>query len=96
MINETWWDLMRWGNVALASISVALLTATTIRRWDLLPKRIRRISVWFILILAVTAYGSGEAATQEVPPGYRVLLMLLALAGLIVTILYRFNDDLDE
>lgn len=86
------WDVLRWLNVFMAAGAASLLMASTIRRWEGLSPRVQRITVWFIVILLVIAYGSGEAAAQNAPEGLRVIMMLLALAGLIGTLLYRFNE----
>lgn len=90
-----WWDALRWFNVAASCLVVILLTAGTIRRWDIMPPRFRRMAPWVIATYAVIAYGSGEvaAAPSHVPPGIRVALMSLTLIGLLVAALYGFDDE---
>jgi hypothetical protein len=87
-------EAIRWVNVVLAFASLAVLVGTLTRRWDVLSHRIRRIGIAFCGVMAVIAYGSGEAASQDVPPGIRVVLMFLSLAGLVGALLWRFDEEL--
>lgn len=87
------WDLLRWANVVLASAVVMLLMAGTIHRWHDMPARIKRIVPWVIATYVVIAYGSGEAAHQDTPPGYRVVLLMCVLAGMVIALSYRIDDD---
>jgi hypothetical protein len=87
------WDLLRWVNVVLATAVVAMLVAGSIHRWPTMPARIRRIVPWTIATYVVIAYGSGEAAHQDTPAGVRVVLMMCVLAGAVVALAYRIDDD---
>lgn len=87
------WDMVRWFNVVLSSVVVALLIAGSVMRWDVMPKRFRRITPWVISTYVIIAYGSGEAATSNTSPGYRVLLLALTLIGLVIALLYRIGDE---
>lgn len=87
------WDIVRWFNVALSSVVVALLIAGAVARWDVMPKRFRRITPWVVSTYVIIAYGSGEAATSSTSPGYRVLLLALTLIGLVIALLYRIGDE---
>lgn len=87
-------EILRWANVVLAFMSLTALVATIVRRWHLLPGRIRRIGIAMCMLLASIAYGSGEAARQDVPPGVRVVMAFLSLAVLAWALLWRFDEDL--
>lgn len=88
-------DTMRWVNVAAASVVVSLLIAGTMCRWEEMPPRIRRIVPWVILTYVIVAYGHAEIAwsTDHPPEGYRLILSLLNLCGLIIALVYGFSDD---
>ena len=86
-------DWLRWANVVLAMIAVALLVTGSIARWSVMPKRIRRIVPWVIATYVVLAYGSGEAARQDTPAGVRVAMTTCVLLGLIVALMFRIGDD---
>lgn len=87
-------EFLRWANVVLAFMSLSVLVTTLIRRWHLLSPRIRRIGVAFCVLLATVSYGSGEAARQDVPPGVRVFMATASLVGLVIALLWRFDEDL--
>lgn len=98
MSPETW-DWLRWVNVVLSGIVVALLVAGSTARWHHMPARFKRIVPWVILTYVIIAYGSGEVASssQDVDPGLRVGLMMLNLSGLIVALVWRLDaPDYDE
>jgi hypothetical protein len=84
-----------WFNVALSAGSLVLLTAVTVRHWDQWPGDIRRLGVWFIVILAIVCYGSGEEALSADPeiPRIRAVLFALALIGLVLNLLYDLRED---
>jgi hypothetical protein len=86
-------DSIRWINVVLSSLVVALLIAGAWLRWDSMPRRFRRITPWVICTYVILAYGSGEAATSDASPGIRVSLLLLDLIGLVIALLYRIGDE---
>lgn len=88
-------DFLRWTNVVLAMLVVALMITGTIRRWAVMPGRLRRVIPWVIGTYVVIAYGSGEvaASSTDVDPGIRVLLLILILLGLVVALLWRMHDD---
>lgn len=87
------WDIVRWINVALSSLVVALLIAGSVTRWNVMPQRFKRIAPWVIATYVIIAYGSGEAATSNTSPGFRVILLALALIGLVIALLYRIGDE---
>ena len=87
-------DWLRLANVVLAGGSLFVLILTLLRRWDTLSPRIRRIGVSCGLVLFVIAYGSGEAASKDVPPGMRVGMMLVALSALVASLLWHFDEGL--
>jgi hypothetical protein len=86
-------EWMRWANVVLSGAALAVLVATMTARWDTLTARIKRIGVSSCTVLLVIAYGSGEAASQHVPAGLRVGMMLVALSALVGSLLWHFNED---
>lgn len=86
-------DTLRWINVFLSSMVVALLIAGAWLRWDTMPRRFKRITPWVICTYVILAYGSGEAATSDASPGLRVSLLVLDLIGLIIALLYRIGDE---
>jgi len=90
------WDILRWLNVLLAMFVVAAMVAGSMARWHVMPKRLKRIIPWVVMTYVVIAYGSGEAARQDTPPGVRIALMLCTLAGLLVALLWRIDDDTYE
>lgn len=91
---SAWADALRWANVVLAGASLAVLIVTLMRRWGAITARDRRIGTSCALVLFVIAYGSGEAASQEVPLGLRVVLMFLALSCLAASLLWHFEEGL--
>ena len=88
------WDGLRAVNAILAVVVVTLLTAGTVTRWKVMPKRIQHIAPWVILTYCIIAYGSVEVARAEgtVAPGVRVTLTTLNLCGLIIALLYGISD----
>ena len=87
------WDAVRWFNVMAACLVVALLVAGTMVRWESMPLRIRRVIPWIIFTYVVIAYGSAEVAvTENISPGFRVMLMTLNLLGLIVALIFDFTE----
>jgi hypothetical protein len=90
-------DVLRLVNVGLAMIVVVLLIAGSIHRWQVMPKRIRRVVPWIVATYVVIAYGSGEAASENTPAGVRVAMLACVLCGLVVALSYRIdNDDYSE
>lgn len=85
-------ELLRWANVVLAGVAVAVLVAGTMLRAERLTPRERRVRPWVVVVFGVIAYGSGEAAAQDSEGGLRVVFMTLALSGFLVAALYRFHD----
>lgn len=75
--------VLRWLNALLAVAAAMALLATTIDHWDELSTRMRRICCWFCVVMAVGAYGSGEAAAQGAPFGIRVFLFMISASGLL-------------
>lgn len=93
MIDWLSWDVLRWVNLIGAMLVVSLLIMGAMRRWPEMPVRFKRITPWIIATYVVIAYGSGEALAQDVEPGYRIILMMCVLLGLIVALLYRMSDS---
>lgn len=93
MTLETW-DWLRWVNAGLAGLVVVLLIMGAVARWDHMPARFKRIVPWVILTYVILAYGSGEVASApaDVDPGLRVGLLAGNLTGLLVALLWRFDD----
>lgn len=87
-------DWVRLANILLAGGSLFVLLLTLLRRWESLTPRIRRIGASCALILFVIAYGSGEALSSDVPPGVRAVMMLVALAALVGSLLWHFDEGL--
>jgi hypothetical protein len=87
-------DWIRLANIFLAGGSLFVLLLTLLRRWEQLTPRIRRIGASCALILFVIAYGSGEAMSSDVPPGVRAVMMLVALASLVGSLLWHFDEGL--
>lgn len=87
-------DFVRWLNVAASCIVVALITMGTYARWEYLPPRFRRILPWIVMTYGIIAYGSAEVALSDAhpPQGYRVVMMLLTLCGLVIALLYGITD----
>lgn len=86
------WDWARWANIFLSGLAVVLLTMGAVTRWDHMPKRFKRMTPWVIGTYVIIAYGSGEALASDVAPGLRVALMLVALCGLVVALVWRMGD----
>ena len=87
------WDVFRWVNMICAIAVVALLIMGAMHRWSTMPIRFKRITPWIIATYVVIAYGSGEALATDVEPGYRILLMMCVLLGLITALVYRMGDN---
>lgn len=86
-------EALRWANVLLAFLSLAAMTAIIVRRWDSLPRRLRRVAIGVCMLLATVAYGSGEAARQDAPLGLRVVMAFVSLAVLAWAVLWPFDED---
>lgn len=85
-------DALRWVNVVLAFVSLTALVRSLKARWHRLDVRIRRVGVAVSGLLTVSAYSSGEALRQEVPPGSRIALVCLSLAGIAAALLLPDDD----
>lgn len=96
-MNESVWEIVRWVNVTAALAVVTLMTASVIGRWDVTPRRLRRVYPLIIATYVIIAYGSGEIATSQtyVQPGLRVML-LLVLIGLVAVLLFNMVADDEE
>lgn len=88
-------DILRWLIVVLASVDGSLLLAGSIKRWDTMPPRLRRVVPWVIGTYVALAYGAGEVAAHHtpVPAGFRLVLTLVDLAGLGAALAYKINED---
>lgn len=86
-------EWLRWGNVGLSALVVALLITGAVHRWHIMPKQFQRIAPWVIGTYVIIAYSSGEAAQAGVSPGLRVFLLSLDLVGLIIACLFGLGDD---
>lgn len=88
------WDpeFLRIANVVLSVAAVSVLIASSVLRLEVLTSNEKRVLPWLTVILLVIAYGSGEAAAQNAPIGYRVLLMALALAGFLGAMIFGLRD----
>lgn len=97
-MNESVWEIVRWVNVTAALAVVTLMTASVIGRWDVTPRRLRRVYPLIIATYVIIAYGSGEIATSQtyVQPGLRVMLLLLVLIGLVAVLLFNMVADDEE
>lgn len=97
-MNGPVWDVLRWVNVVLALAVVAFMTASVVARWDITPKRLRRVYPLIIATYVIIAYGSAEVATSEtyVDPGLRVVMLLLVLLGLLAVLLFNLIVDEDD
>lgn len=84
---------LRWANVALSVCAAAAVIMIVSSRWEGLTFRWRRVGLSSCLVLLVIAYGSGEAASQHVPAGLRVGMMLVALSVLVGSLVWHFNED---
>lgn len=91
-----WAEGLRYAVALLAATSAGLLTATVVVRWESYPKRLRRTVPWFVALLLTITYGAGEAAHENAPPGLRVALTALVLAGLTASLLWSLRDPGDE
>lgn len=80
--------MVRLGTLILSMVVTAILTASTIGRWKVLPLHLRRVMPFVIAVFLIISYGSGEAYAQHAPLGLRVYLMPLALLGLLVGLIY--------
>lgn len=86
-------DLVRWINLTLSSAVVILMIMGTMKRWEDLPARLKRIIPWVIFTYVILAYSSGEVLHEPgvADPGYRVILLLLNLVGLLIALLWEFD-----
>lgn len=88
-------DTLRWLIVALASVDGALLLAGSIKRWDTMPPRLRRVVPWVIGTYVALAYGAAEVAAHHtaVPGGVRLVVTLVDLTGLGIALSYKIDED---
>lgn len=85
--------VIRWTSACLSMTAAALLIASYMWRVNTMSARLKRIVPWFIVLLLVITYGCGEAASAHAEGGLRVVLLPLALAGLVGSMLIGFGSD---
>lgn len=90
------YDVLRVVNVITSAICCHLLIASTIKRWDILPHRMHRISIGFIGLLLTVCYSSVESLVNDVPPGLRTPVTTVVLIGIVIALTVGFNDDYDK
>lgn len=88
------WDVGRVVNAVLSSIVVMVMIMGLMRHWDEMPRKVRHIGPWVIGTYVIIAYGSGSLAAEpgDIPAGYRVGLMMLNLTGLLIVLLWHFDE----
>lgn len=84
-------ELIRIASAVLATVAFAFWIRNAIRAWPERDRHDRRVIVAMGILLAIIAYGCGEAATSDLPLYPRTVLTALSLAGLVVTLLW--DDD---
>ena len=84
-------DEFRWLNAGLnaglAALALAVWTYRGLTLAEGMHGHGRRVVAWVAVLLAVSCYGSVEAAIQGAPPGWRVLLLTISLSGLLAALL---------
>lgn len=90
---DFWGDSLRWVNIAVSMLVVALLIAGLMKRWHVTPLRYKLMSPWIVGTYVVIAYGSGEALASGRPYGISLLLLTCDLLGLIVALIYGLDED---
>lgn len=93
MSTEEIWTTLRWSSACLSMTAAALLIASYCWRVNTMSPRLKRVVPWFIVLLVVITYGCGEAAASHVDGGVRLLLLPLALAGLVGSMLIGFRSE---
>lgn len=86
MRDETFFEVLRWLNVILASIGFLWLTIRSILRVRDYPYTMR-LYLWALAMYAIgVAEGSGEAALMNLPGGVRPFLYLAANIALLIAL----------
>lgn len=90
------WEALRWVNMVLAFVALAMMVGSVTHAWHTAPRHDRHIGLAHCAMLVTIAYGSGEALTQSVPPGIRIVLMAGSLVYLIIGLLMRVKSHREQ
>lgn len=82
-------DLVRVTNAGLAFVAMAVWGFNLVRLWAVWDWHTRRVSAAITLLLAVLTYGSGAAATQDLPLYARTVLLTGALLTLVSALIWQ-------
>lgn len=86
---------VRYVNAAGACLALILLMGSIVRNWHTLTRRSRRVSLWLYAMLVAVAYGSLDAARQDVPIAPRSFVVTAVLIGLIASMVWHPEGDTD-
>lgn len=86
------WDLVRWVNLPLSVWLLAVCTMRLMRDWNQWTHREKVVRVHLTAYLFAITYGTTEALKLDVPPGPRVLLILVVHISFALA-LWRTRND---
>ena len=85
-------DVVRILNAVLAFTAMTTWTISLVHRWPVWDWHTRRVSAAITFLLAVLTYGSGAAATDDLPLYARTLLLTIALLLLVCALIWQPPD----
>lgn len=89
----SWTEALILINCVLSALCAIVLIALTMMLWDHSTWRERRRQLASIVLMFVLVYSAGEAAQQNVRPGLRFAMFLVAIACFLTSLLWGFRDD---
>lgn len=88
------WDAGRVLNAAISSAVVIMMSMGLTLHWKEFPPKVRHIGPWVVGTYVIIAYGSATLAAEpgEIPAGYRVGFMMFDLIGLLIVLVWHFDE----
>jgi hypothetical protein len=88
------YDVLRWADALLALASCLLLSASIVRRMDVIPPRTQRVGLGYCVLLTILSYITVDAVLSDAAGSHRTYFLTAGLVVSLVTITYRYRDNL--